>query len=138
MDPVQKTTRVTTRHNTRQHDATQGNTSTTRHNTTQHDTTRHNTRQHEYNTRQHNTTRVNTSPTRDNTGTTRVQNNIKFTLIYFTSSLYTRSLVYQALNLCLHGKLQKTENCFFQQQQKQSQKSQDSGMMQLCFCLSIY
>ena len=45
----------TARHNTRQLDTTQGNTSTTRHNTRQH---KCNTKQHKYNTTQHETTRV--------------------------------------------------------------------------------
>ena len=117
-DLFQKATRVTTRHNT----TTQDNTSATRHNTRQHKCNR---KQHEYNRRQHKTTRVQHQKagvqheaTRYNTSTK--QHKIYFDL--FTSSLHTRSLVYQALKLCLCCKTQKTENPFFQEQSKLNQK----------------
>ena len=79
----------------RQHDTTQDNASTTRDNTS---TTRDNT----------NTTRDNTSTTRNNTSTK--QPKICFDLLI--SSQHARSLVYQALKLCLCCKTQKTENRF--------------------------
>ena len=92
----QKTARV--EHDTTQHNrgATQENMSTTRHNTRQHEC---NTRQYEYNTRQH---EYNTSAKQP-----------KSYFGLFISWLHTRSLVQQALKLCLCYKTQKTENRFF-------------------------
>ena len=84
LDLIQKTTQVTTRgnttqheYNTRQYDTTrvqyetrQDNTSTTRHNTS---TTRDNTTQHDCNTTQHKTTRIQYDKKRVKHETTRVK-----------------------------------------------------------------
>ena len=102
---------------------------TTEHKTTriQHDTTRDNT----------STRRDNTSITWHNTSTTRVQNNIKFTLI----CLYHRCML-GAWYIRLYTfvdvvKLWKMKIVFPSNRQNRT-KSQGSGLLQLCFCRFVY
>ena len=114
-------------------------------NTKQQPITRHSTRQHEYNTRphettqvqhgttrvQHDTTRDNTSATRDNTSASRGNTSAtrdntitKQHTIYFDS-------VYVV-------KPRKLKIAFSSKSQNRTRKSQGSGFLQLCFCLSVY
>ena len=95
-------------------------------------TTRHNTRQHEYNSTQHETTQVQHETTRVQRETTRDNMNTKQHNIYFDlfiTSLYTRSLVSKPLFIL--------KILFSSNSQNRTRKSQGSGLLQLCSCLSI-
>ena len=105
---------------------------TTRRNTTQHEATRHNTSKTQRSTRQHETTRVQHETTQEQHETIRVQNNIKFILIYLFHRCILASREIRLYSSVYVVKLRKLRISFSSNSQNRTRKSEGSGLLQLC------
>ena len=70
--------------------------------------------------------------------TTQVQNNIKFTSIYLHHRHILGAWYIRLYTSVYVVKLWKLNIAFFSNSQNRTRKSQGSGLLQLCFCLSVY